>query len=163
MEREEAVQAQLARPCIERHIELQLGQVGEGPEGLRLYRVDADRCELRKMYLLSAFQWQGLGHCMMRDALAIAREIGDRRQVRTHLSNLGVAHWSLGQVAEAITYYERALAIYKDQGDTDRASRMLMKLGLTYHSAFDYERSGQAYQVAFVLLRGRDRVTPDTK
>jgi putative acetyltransferase len=35
-----------------------------------------DTCELRKMYLLSAYQGRGLGRLMMEDALAVARDKG---------------------------------------------------------------------------------------
>lgn len=46
-----------------------VGSFGLFPEGQKVF-------ELRKMYLLPEFQGQGLGHRMMREALAIAREKG---------------------------------------------------------------------------------------
>lgn len=56
---------------------------------------------------------------------------------------------------EAIDYYEQALALLRegDQTSRERAGRTLMKLGLTYHSAFNFERSRQAYEEGFSLLR----------
>jgi ABC-type oligopeptide transport system substrate-binding subunit/class 3 adenylate cyclase len=59
---------------------------------------------------------------------------------------------------EAIDFYERALVILRKQKTYDRAARTLMKLGLTYHTAFDYKRSRRAYDEAFTL-RQRDRST----
>ncbi|MEE8391420.1 MAG: ABC transporter substrate-binding protein [Anaerolineae bacterium] len=53
--------------------------------------------------------------------------------------------------AEAIDYYRRALAFLKEQGEHRRAARTLMKLGLTYHTAFDFQRSRQAYEEGFAL------------
>jgi oligopeptide transport system substrate-binding protein len=59
---------------------------------------------------------------------------------------------------EAIDFYERALVILKEQEAYDRAARTLMKLGLTYHSAFDFTRSRGAYDEAFAM-RQRERTT----
>jgi ABC-type oligopeptide transport system substrate-binding subunit/tRNA A-37 threonylcarbamoyl transferase component Bud32/tetratricopeptide (TPR) repeat protein len=52
---------------------------------------------------------------------------------------------------EAIANYERALALLKEKGDHENAARTLMKLGLTYHSAFDFKRSRQVYEEGFIL------------
>jgi ABC-type oligopeptide transport system substrate-binding subunit/class 3 adenylate cyclase/tetratricopeptide (TPR) repeat protein len=52
---------------------------------------------------------------------------------------------------EAIDYYQRALALQKEQGYENEAARTLMKLGLTYHTAFDFEQARQAYEQGFVL------------
>ncbi|MCJ7825783.1 MAG: ABC transporter substrate-binding protein, partial [Anaerolineales bacterium] len=59
---------------------------------------------------------------------------------------------------EAADFYERALVILKDQEEYDRAARTLMKLGLTYHTAFNFQRSRGAYDEAFAL-RQRERST----
>jgi ABC-type oligopeptide transport system substrate-binding subunit/class 3 adenylate cyclase len=52
---------------------------------------------------------------------------------------------------EAIDYYNRAQALQKEQGHDDEAARTLMKLGLTYHSAFQFEDSHEAYEEGFAL------------
>jgi ABC-type oligopeptide transport system substrate-binding subunit/class 3 adenylate cyclase/tetratricopeptide (TPR) repeat protein len=52
---------------------------------------------------------------------------------------------------EAIGSYQRALAFLKAQGDHERAARTLMKLGLTYHNAFDFQPARQAYEEGFAL------------
>jgi ABC-type oligopeptide transport system substrate-binding subunit/class 3 adenylate cyclase/ribosomal protein L40E len=57
---------------------------------------------------------------------------------------------------EAIDFYERALVILKELEEYARAARMLMKLGLTYHTAFDFKQSRQAYDEAFAM-RKRER------
>jgi ABC-type oligopeptide transport system substrate-binding subunit len=54
-------------------------------------------------------------------------------------------------IQEAIDFYNRALALQKEQGYDDEAARTLMKLGLTYHSSFDFVRARQAYDEGFVL------------
>jgi ABC-type oligopeptide transport system substrate-binding subunit len=50
---------------------------------------------------------------------------------------------------EATHAYERALALLKEQGDDEQAARTLMKLGLAYHNAFQFQLSRQAYDEAF--------------
>jgi ABC-type oligopeptide transport system substrate-binding subunit/class 3 adenylate cyclase len=62
---------------------------------------------------------------------------------------------------EAIEYYQRALAFLKEQGAHAQAARTLMKIGLTYHTAFDYQRSRQAYEEGFALWQQAERTLPD--
>jgi ABC-type oligopeptide transport system substrate-binding subunit/class 3 adenylate cyclase len=52
---------------------------------------------------------------------------------------------------DAIRHYERALHFLKERGDFEYAARTLMKVGLTFHTAFDYQRSRRAYEEGFVL------------
>jgi oligopeptide transport system substrate-binding protein len=61
---------------------------------------------------------------------------------------------------EAIDFYKRALVILKEQEEYDRAARMLMKLGLTYHTAFDYKRSRGAYDEAFSMRQEGRLIRP---
>ena len=50
---------------------------------------------------------------------------------------------------EAIGFYQRALALQRATGDDEGAARTFMRMGLTYHTAFDYERGRQAYDAGF--------------
>jgi len=52
---------------------------------------------------------------------------------------------------EAIAHYKRALDALRKQGQHTGAGRMLMKLGLTYHNAFDFRRAREAYDESFSL------------
>ena len=52
---------------------------------------------------------------------------------------------------EASGYYQRALPLLDEQGKQDKAARTLMKLGLTYDLAFDFQRARQAYEQGFTL------------
>src|SRR5690606_31099553 len=52
---------------------------------------------------------------------------------------------------EAIDHYRQALAFLHRQGDPERAARTLVKLGLTYQSAFDFNQARQAYDEGFAL------------
>jgi hypothetical protein len=50
-----------------------------------------------------------------------------------------------------VDYYERALQLLREQQEYSRAARTLIKLGLTHHTAFDFQRSRQAYREGFAL------------
>ncbi len=52
---------------------------------------------------------------------------------------------------EASGYYQRALPLLEEQGKHDQAARTLMKLGLTYDLAFDFQGARQAYEQGFAL------------
>jgi oligopeptide transport system substrate-binding protein len=61
---------------------------------------------------------------------------------------------------EAIDYYGRALAFLKGEGGHERAARTLMKMGLTYHTAFDFRRARQAYEEGFILWQQAGEMEP---
>ncbi|NIN65907.1 MAG: hypothetical protein GTO63_14685, partial [Anaerolineae bacterium] len=61
---------------------------------------------------------------------------------------------------EAIDYYQRLLAFLKEQGEHEQAARALMKLGLTYHSAFDFGRAHQAYEEGLILWQRAGEAQP---
>jgi ABC-type oligopeptide transport system substrate-binding subunit/DNA-binding SARP family transcriptional activator len=57
----------------------------------------------------------------------------------------------------AIDYYQLAMNSLRNEDDPQRAGRVLMKLGLTYHTALDYEASHAAFEEAFRLLQRTSR------
>jgi ABC-type oligopeptide transport system substrate-binding subunit/DNA-binding SARP family transcriptional activator len=61
---------------------------------------------------------------------------------------------------EAVGYYRRALALLKEQKAYERAARTLMKLGLTYHTTFDYQRARQTYQEGLALWQRAGQMEP---
>jgi ABC-type oligopeptide transport system substrate-binding subunit len=61
---------------------------------------------------------------------------------------------------EAVEYYRRALALLKELEDHDGAARTLMNLGLTYHNAFEFQQSREAYQEGFALWQEVAREAP---
>jgi ABC-type oligopeptide transport system substrate-binding subunit len=54
---------------------------------------------------------------------------------------------------EALDFYQRALPLLKEQRNYDGAARTLMKLGLTYHAAFDFQRARRAHDEGFAMWR----------
>ena len=62
-------------------------------------------------------------------ALAISREIGDRRGEGAGLGNLGLAYAGLGETRKAIEYHDQALAIAREIGDRQNEGEFLCNLG----------------------------------
>jgi len=82
---------------------------------------------------------------------------GDARKATDYLLRAGDHARVAYAHSEAIGYYERALAFLKAEDQYEQAARTWMKLGLTYHSAFDFERAHEAYDQGFVLRQRAER------
>jgi ABC-type oligopeptide transport system substrate-binding subunit/DNA-binding SARP family transcriptional activator len=89
-------------------------------------------------------------------------EAGDADKAVTHFSRAGDRARQIYALEEAIAHYGRAVAQLRELGPPgqDRAARMLMKLGLAYHTAFDYVRSRQAYEEGFQLWQQASMAVP---
>ena len=80
----------------------------------------------------------GSNHALTEKAVGYLLQAGDgARQMYAH--------------QEAIDYYERAQRLLERQGAHERAALVSMRLGLTYHNAFDYEQARQAWTKGFGL------------
>lgn len=78
-------------------------------------------------------------------------EAGDAERAIDYLLLAGDQARRLYAYHDAINYYQRALGFLHERMETDRAARTLMKLGLTYHIAFDFRKARDAYEEGFVL------------
>ena len=84
-------------------------------------------------------------------------QAGLRRKAVPYLLLAGDRARNLYANHEAAEHYEHALEQLKEDKDFDRAARVLMRLGLTHHNAFHFERSRKAYDEGLALWR---QVTP---
>jgi tetratricopeptide (TPR) repeat protein len=89
-------------------------------------------------------------------ALAISREIGDRRGEGADLGNLGNAYASLGEVRRAIENYEQALAIARETEDKQRESIWLTNLGNAWRQLKDAKQAIAQYEQALAIDRERE-------
>jgi len=78
----------------------------------------------------------------------------------TYLIKAGDQARGLYAHQEAINHYQRALALLKGTEDHERTARTLMSLGLTYHNAFEYGKSRQAYEEGFSAWQQADKAKP---
>ncbi len=86
-------------------------------------------------------------------ALAIDKEIGDRRNEGIELGNLGLAYSHLGQVEKAIQFYEKALAIAQEIGDRGGEGAWLGNLGNAYSDLGQVEKAIQYYEKALAIAQ----------
>jgi len=85
-------------------------------------------------------------------------EAGKGKKATEYLLKAGDTARKLYAYHEAIDAYEHALIFLREQREYLEAGRILMQLGLLYHSTFDFERSRRAYQEGFTLWqRGHER------
>jgi ABC-type transport system substrate-binding protein len=78
-------------------------------------------------------------------------EAGEREKAVEYLSLAGDRARLAYAHQEAATHYRWALATLKELGRWGRAARTLMKLGTTYHSAFQFAEARQTYDEGFAL------------
>jgi len=89
----------------------------------------------------------------LRQALTIAREIGDQRSESTHLNYLGRAYRNLGQYKQSIDCLQKALAITRRIDDRRSEGSHLMNLGRAYRNLEQYERAIDYFQQALLIAR----------
>ncbi len=106
----------------------------------RLHKRAANALEERDPQNFSALAWHLL-------------EAGQTEQGVEYLLLAGDQARSQYAHQEAIDSYLQALDFAKETEDHARAARILMKLGLTYHNAFQYTESRQAYEEGFIYLQ----------
>jgi ABC-type oligopeptide transport system substrate-binding subunit len=87
-------------------------------------------------------------------------EAGEREKAIEYLLLAGDRARSAYAYQEAIYFYQRVLTLLRDARDYERTARTLMKLGLTYHIAFDYDCARQAYQEGFALWQRLSTLRP---
>jgi len=86
-------------------------------------------------------------------ALAIPREIGDRRGEGAALGNLGLAYSALGEVRKAIEYHEQALAIAREIRDRRGEGADLGNIGNAYSALGEVRKAIEFYEEVLTIFR----------
>ena len=81
-------------------------------------------------------------------ALAIARETGDRDSEGSWLGGLGACFADLGQAGRAVEHYEQALAIARKTGDRRSEASWLAAIGNSYADLGQIKRAIEHYEEA---------------
>jgi tetratricopeptide (TPR) repeat protein len=84
-------------------------------------------------------------------ALAIARETGNRSIESTALGNLGNSYSTLGQTGRAVEHYQQTLAIARETGDRGIEGGALGSLGNDYADLGQTGRAIEHYQQALAI------------
>ena len=80
-------------------------------------------------------------------------EAGRLEQAATYWLQAGDQARLLYANEEAASHYRRALSCLREIEGDERAARTLMKLGLAYHNAFNFDKARKAYDQGFTLWR----------
>ncbi|OPY51795.1 MAG: photosystem I assembly protein Ycf3 [Methanosaeta sp. PtaU1.Bin112] len=91
-----------------------------------------------------------------RQALAIAREVGDKNGEENALGNLGNSYQFLGDTRKAIEHYEQALAIAREIGDFRNGGIWLGNLGSAYAWTGEIARAIEYFEQALSIARSID-------
>jgi tetratricopeptide (TPR) repeat protein len=86
-------------------------------------------------------------------ALAAARDHGDRQSEGAWLGGLGNCYFSLGELGQAVDLYEQALAIAREVGDRLGEAVRLTNLGNCYYSLGELRRAVEVYEQALAIDR----------
>ena len=86
-------------------------------------------------------------------ALAINREIGDRKGKGATLSNIGNVYSNLGQYRKALDFYEKALAINRELGNRNGEGRDLGNIGNVYWYFGQYCKALGFYEKTLAINR----------
>jgi len=76
---------------------------------------------------------------------------GDVEKAVPYLIRTGDRARLLQAYEEALAAYDRAVDLLREQGDTERLARTLMRIGLTHQTAFDHQSAQRAFDQAFAL------------
>jgi oligopeptide transport system substrate-binding protein len=79
------------------------------------------------------------------------QQAGEAEKAAGYLLQAGDRARGLYAHQEAIDHYRQALDLLQMVGDLEQVARTQMKLGLTYHNAFDFRAARQAYHEGFAL------------
>lgn len=86
-------------------------------------------------------------------ALALARQLQNKRREGEALNNLGNANWSMGDVRKAIEIYEQLLANEREIGDRDGEGAALGNLGLAYADLGDLHKAIEFHEQSLMIAR----------
>ncbi len=87
------------------------------------------------------------------EAVALAREIGDRQGEANATGNLGNLFHCLGRYAEAREHYERHLALAREIGDREGEATGAGNLGLVFLSLGHYAEAREHFERGLALAR----------
>jgi CHAT domain-containing protein/Flp pilus assembly protein TadD len=86
-------------------------------------------------------------------ALAIYREIGDRKEEAITLAFLGGAYDLQRDLPRAIEFYQQSLAIAREIGEREEEGKLLVSLGLAYVSLGDYTQGIEYTEQGLAIAR----------
>jgi ABC-type oligopeptide transport system substrate-binding subunit/DNA-binding SARP family transcriptional activator len=111
--------------------------------------------ERRLLHEAVAYIWEEFAHISKQDfSVKLAHHFDKAalgEKAVAYLLKAGDQARTLYAHEEAARHYQRAIQILKEKGEIEGAASALMKLGMTYHTAFDFDAARKAYRDGFRL------------
>lgn|GEM_PF-5362780 len=92
------------------------------------------------------------GSLRWREALGLSRATGDLIGEATALNNIGIAHWTCGNLDTAFHCCDESRAIYRRAGDRLGEAKAITNIAAIFHVRGDMEESLSAYHEALVIV-----------
>jgi len=93
------------------------------------------------------------GRALLEEGLALARELGDQREIALALNNLGILAAMRGDYAEEKRLFRESLALYRALGDQRRTAMLLNHLAIAERLTGDYAEAKRLSQESLTLCR----------
>jgi tetratricopeptide (TPR) repeat protein len=111
----------------------------------------------RKRYQLAAYHW----HKGLEEADRMEEQ--DVFLKASILFNLGLVHFKLGNLNEALEYYDGASGLYEETGSLYQVGKVYMGLGLSYKRMNELEKAAEYSERATAIFNGLDNVLMSVK
>ena len=89
----------------------------------------------------------------LKASISAAQEIGDRQGEGVSLGNLGLAYYGLGEISNAIEFFEQALVIARQTADRRNEGNWLGDLGIAHAGFGKTHKAIEYYEQALVVAR----------
>jgi len=90
---------------------------------------------------------------LLRESLALQRELGEKQGIASTLNTLGTVQANLGNYSTALAFHQETLALRRELNDERGVAISLCNLAALTFAQDNYEQSITLYQEALVLLR----------
>jgi tetratricopeptide (TPR) repeat protein len=87
------------------------------------------------------------------EALALSREVGDKRVIADSLEKIGIVHSDKGLHDEALRNFEEALEISREIGDKSGIAQKLNNIGIFHHDTGSYDEALKFYEETLAISR----------
>lgn len=92
-------------------------------------------------------------HARLNEALAVERELGEKRGIASVLGNFGVLAWQQDNPEQARSYFQESLALWRELGDKLEIAYTLSSLGLLAKEQGEYNIAHTLSQESLACFR----------
>lgn len=99
----------------------------------------------------------------LENSLKIAREIDEKSEEGSYLDNIGSVYVELGDLSQALSFYNQALKVITSNSDIIYKGKVLYRIGKLYAASGDYDNAVDYYKQALDTQRKASISTESTQ